>query len=122
MPSAMSESAHTSHPTFHNDTHTTFPSSATTATDVPGSPPRKLRVAVVGSGLAGLTVAHLLSSLHAENGQGEQGIEVELFEKAHKLGMVLILVSWVECSGTQLCLLDAVRHVFMDGGLCLTWR
>ncbi|KAF9303077.1 hypothetical protein BGZ74_004396 [Mortierella antarctica] len=87
MPSAMSESAHTSHPTFHNDTHTTFPSSATTATDVPGSPPRKLRVAVVGSGLAGLTVAHLLSSLHAENGQGEQGIEVELFEKAHKLGM-----------------------------------
>ncbi|KAI1314466.1 hypothetical protein EDD11_002129 [Mortierella claussenii] len=51
-----------------------------------GVSPRKLRVAVVGSGLAGLTVAHILSSLHSENGRGEQGIEVELFEKAHKLG------------------------------------
>ncbi|KAG0055121.1 hypothetical protein BGZ83_009533 [Gryganskiella cystojenkinii] len=46
---------------------------------------RKLRVAVVGSGLAGLTIAHLLSSLHEDNGEGDQGIEVELFEKAHKL-------------------------------------
>jgi len=43
-------------------------------------------VAVVGSGLAGLTIAHLLSSLHQDSGQGDQGIEVELFEKAHKLG------------------------------------
>ncbi|KAF8936279.1 hypothetical protein BGZ58_004380 [Dissophora ornata] len=51
------------------------------------SPARKLRVAVVGSGLAGLTVAHILSSLHSDDGQGDQGIDVELFEKAHKLGM-----------------------------------
>ncbi|KAG0303421.1 hypothetical protein BGZ98_006680 [Dissophora globulifera] len=49
--------------------------------------PRKLRVAVVGSGLAGLTIAHILASLHSDNGHGDQGIEVELFEKAHKLGM-----------------------------------
>ncbi|KAG0032299.1 hypothetical protein BGZ81_011172 [Podila clonocystis] len=89
MPSTMSESARLSHPILHKDTRTTSLSSATSTptTDVPTTPPRKLRVAVVGSGLAGLTVAHLLSSLHAENGQGEQGIEVELFEKAHKLGM-----------------------------------
>ena len=53
-------------------------------------PTRKLRVAVVGSGLAGLTVAHLLSSLHSGNGHGDVGIEVELFEKAHKLGKTLI--------------------------------
>ncbi|KAF9958663.1 hypothetical protein BGZ65_001276, partial [Modicella reniformis] len=51
----------------------------------PSAPTRKLRVAVVGSGLAGLTVAHLLSSLHSDNGHGHEGIEVELFEKAHKL-------------------------------------
>ncbi|KAF9016438.1 hypothetical protein CPC16_002828, partial [Podila verticillata] len=81
---ASTMSAPAPYPSRHKDTHTA-PSTATTpATTVPG-PPRKLRVAVVGSGLAGLTVAHLLSSLHAENGQGEQGIEVELFEKAHKL-------------------------------------
>lgn len=49
-------------------------------------PGRKLRVAVVGSGLAGLTIAHILSSLHSEDGHGEEGVEVELFEKAHKLG------------------------------------
>lgn len=55
-------------------------------------PMRKLRVAVVGSGLAGLTVAHLLSSLHSDNGHGDEGIEVELFEKAHKLGKLVSVV------------------------------
>ncbi|KAG0225759.1 hypothetical protein BGW42_004104 [Actinomortierella wolfii] len=51
------------------------------------TPPRKLRVAVIGSGLAGLTAAHLLTNLHRDGGKGDQGVEVELFEKAHKLGM-----------------------------------
>ncbi|KAF9407976.1 hypothetical protein BGZ94_002496, partial [Podila epigama] len=68
-------------PTMNNE----IPSTATHASTETGAPSRKLRVAVVGSGLAGLTVAHLLSSLHMDNGHGEQGIDVELFEKAHKL-------------------------------------
>ncbi|KAF9978213.1 hypothetical protein BGZ73_003394 [Actinomortierella ambigua] len=51
------------------------------------SPNRKLRVAVIGSGLAGLTAAHLLANLYKDDGKGEEGVEVELFEKAHKLGM-----------------------------------
>ncbi|KAG0313725.1 hypothetical protein BGZ97_009964 [Linnemannia gamsii] len=72
---------------------TTTPSSTATPTPTTPTPtPRKLRVAVVGSGLAGLTVAHLLSSLHLEEGQGGQGIDVELFEKAHKLARVVQLL------------------------------
>ncbi|KAG0239251.1 hypothetical protein BGX31_002923 [Mortierella sp. GBA43] len=51
------------------------------------SSPPKLRVAVIGSGLAGLSVAHLLSSLRTDDGLGQAGIDVHLFEKAHKLGM-----------------------------------
>ncbi|KAF9332544.1 hypothetical protein BG006_004588 [Podila minutissima] len=47
---------------------------------------RALRVAVVGSGLAGLAAAHLLSSLVETNGQSEEnGVNVQLFEKDHKL-------------------------------------
>lgn len=76
----------------HSSPHTQAQPTTTSssmATPTPTTPtPRKLRVAVVGSGLAGLTVAHLLSSLHLEEGQGGQGIDVELFEKAHKLGKI----------------------------------
>ncbi|KAG0245995.1 hypothetical protein BGX31_005059 [Mortierella sp. GBA43] len=61
------------------------PSGIANGQNAQSPPTRKLRVAVVGSGLAGLSVAHLLSSLHLDNGHGEKGIEVELFEKAHKL-------------------------------------
>ncbi|KAF9159228.1 hypothetical protein DFQ26_006772 [Actinomortierella ambigua] len=57
------------------------------APNAPPTHPRKLRVAVVGSGLAGLTAAHLLANLYKDDGKGEEGVEVELFEKAHKLGM-----------------------------------
>lgn len=71
-------------------------------------PLRKLRVAVVGSGLAGLTVAHLLSSLHLENGHGEEGIEVELFEKAHKLGSLICQV-FEGCVGLVQVSLNAHR-------------
>ena len=88
MPASTMSESPTPYPSPPKDTHTAPSTTTPPTTPVPG-PPRKLRVAVVGSGLAGLTVAHLLSSLHAENGQGEQGIEVELFEKAHKLGMTL---------------------------------
>ncbi|KAF9111202.1 hypothetical protein BGX27_005232 [Mortierella sp. AM989] len=49
------------------------------------SSPQKLRVAIIGSGLAGLTVAHLLSSLHSENGNDETEIDVHLFEKTHQI-------------------------------------
>ncbi|GJJ72558.1 hypothetical protein EMPS_04916 [Entomortierella parvispora] len=62
---------------------------------------RKLRVAVVGSGLAGLTIAHLLSSLHEDNGQGDQGIDVELFEKAHKLEYYPALVRLYRSIGVK---------------------
>ncbi|KAF9216596.1 hypothetical protein BGZ59_009008 [Podila verticillata] len=49
---------------------------------------RALRVAVVGSGLAGLATAHLLSSLVENNGQSEEdGVDVQLFEKDHKLAL-----------------------------------
>ncbi|KAI7831580.1 hypothetical protein BC939DRAFT_189816 [Gamsiella multidivaricata] len=67
--------------------HTAPTNHTKTSQDVsPPTPAGKLRVAVIGSGLAGLTVAHLLSSLHSDNGHGAVEIEVELFEKAHKLG------------------------------------
>lgn len=45
--------------------------------------PRKKRVAVIGSGLAGLTAAHLLTEKQRNN----DGIEVHIFEKAQSIGM-----------------------------------
>jgi len=69
----------------------------------------KLRIAVIGSGLAGLTAAHLLSSLHTENGRGERGIDVHLFEKAHKLGKV----QWIT-SVTAEGLLNGRIHAMPD--------
>lgn len=87
---------------------------------------RKLRVAVVGSGLAGLTVAHLLSSLHGEDGHGDQGIEVELFEKAHKLGMDAASLS-VTCP-CQKCALASGRgdgdpnHEHVEGRMDVPMR
>ncbi|KAF9138944.1 hypothetical protein BGX30_008546 [Mortierella sp. GBA39] len=62
----------------------------TTNTQTPSTDPlpqKRLRVAVIGSGLAGLTVGHLLSSLHTDQGHGDLGVDVHLFEKAHSLGM-----------------------------------
>ncbi|KAF9955734.1 hypothetical protein BGZ72_003453 [Mortierella alpina] len=95
--------------------------------ETPGtSGPRKLRVAVVGSGLAGLTVAHLLSSLHGEDGHGDQGIEVELFEKAHKLGMDAASLS-VTCP-CQKCALASGRgdgdpnHEHVEGRMDVPMR
>ncbi|KAF9916028.1 hypothetical protein BX616_004785 [Lobosporangium transversale] len=87
---------------------------------------QKLRVAVVGSGLAGLTVAHILSSLHSDNGQGGVGIEVELFEKAHKLGMDAASLS-VTCP-CQKCALAAGRddgdpnHEHVEGRMDVPMR
>lgn len=68
-----------------------MPSSSTSTSSLftgePTPSRRALRVAVVGSGLAGLAVAHLLSSLVENNGQSEEdGVDVQLFEKDHKLG------------------------------------
>ncbi|KAG0076331.1 hypothetical protein BGZ92_002458 [Podila epicladia] len=61
-------------------------SSSSTPSSLP--PRRALRVAVVGSGLAGLAAAHLLSSLVETNGQSEEnGVDVQLFEKDHKLAL-----------------------------------
>ncbi|KAF9907328.1 hypothetical protein BX616_000468 [Lobosporangium transversale] len=72
------------------------------------STPKQLRVAVVGSGLAGLTIAHLLSSLHTENGHGNTAIDVHVFEEAHKFGMDAASLSvpcpcqeCVQASGTE---------------------
>lgn len=66
------------------------PSSSTSSSftgQEPAPSRRALRIAVVGSGLAGLTAAHLLSSLVETNGQSEEnGVNVQLFEKDHKLG------------------------------------
>ncbi|KAF9205327.1 hypothetical protein BGZ49_004188 [Haplosporangium sp. Z 27] len=90
------------------------------------APSRKLRVAVVGSGLAGLTVAHALSSLYNENGHGEKGIEVELFEKAHKLGMDAASLS-VACP-CQKCAIAAGRsdgnpdHEHVEGRMDVPMR
>ncbi|KAF9366640.1 hypothetical protein BGX34_011679 [Mortierella sp. NVP85] len=101
--------------------------SANSNFDENGQPPtRKLRVAVVGSGLAGLTVAHLLSSLHSGNGHGDAGIEVELFEKAHKLGMDAASLS-VTCP-CQKCALEAGRsdgdpnHEHVEGRMDVPMR
>ncbi|KAF9938181.1 hypothetical protein BGZ67_000444 [Mortierella alpina] len=101
------------------------PGSQTSGTSVTTTT-RKLRVAVVGSGLAGLTVAHLLSSLHGEDGHGDQGIEVELFEKAHKLGMDAASLS-VTCP-CQKCALAAGRgngdpnHEHVEGRMDVPMR
>ncbi|KAF9905251.1 hypothetical protein EC991_001903 [Linnemannia zychae] len=105
-------------------TTTSFATATSSSTTPP--PPRKLRVAVVGSGLAGLTVAHLLSSLHLEEGQGDQGIDVELFEKAHKLGMDAASLS-VTCP-CQKCALAAGRsdgdpnHEHVEGRMDVPMR
>ncbi|KAF9186322.1 hypothetical protein BGZ51_002881 [Haplosporangium sp. Z 767] len=90
------------------------------------APAHKLRIAVVGSGLAGLTAAHLLSSLHLDEGRGDQGIEVELFEKAHKLGMDAASLS-VTCP-CQKCALAAGRgngdpnHEHVEGRMDVPMR
>ncbi|CAO3573566.1 unnamed protein product [Mortierella alpina] len=113
---ASSNTAAGVHPDHSSQTSAT---SGTTA-------PRKLRVAVVGSGLAGLTVAHLLSSLHGEDGHGDQGIEVELFEKAHKLGMDAASLS-VTCP-CQKCALASGRgngdpnHEHVEGRMDVPMR
>ncbi|KAG0201591.1 hypothetical protein BGX28_005645 [Mortierella sp. GBA30] len=105
-------------PALHNSNHADV--------NTERSSPRKLRVAVVGSGLAGLTVAHLLSSLHSENGYGDQGIEVELFEKAHKLGMDAASLS-VTCP-CQKCALASGRgkgdpnHEHVEGRMDVPMR
>ncbi|KAF9432881.1 hypothetical protein BGZ76_010190 [Entomortierella beljakovae] len=89
-------------------------------------PERKLRIAVVGSGLAGLTVAHILSSLHSDDGHGDEGIEVELFEKAHKLGMDAASLS-VTCP-CQKCAIAAGRdngdpnHEHVEGRMDVPMR
>ncbi|KAF9405077.1 NuA4 histone H4 acetyltransferase complex and the SWR1 complex subunit, partial [Podila epigama] len=59
--------------------------SSFTEQEPPPSPspgPAQLKIAVVGSGLAGLSTAHLLSSLVDHNGQK---VDVQLFEKHDKL-------------------------------------
>lgn len=64
-----------------------MPSSSSFTGQEPTPSRRALRVAVVGSGLAGLAAAHLLSSLAETNGESvEDGVDVQLFEKDHKLG------------------------------------
>ncbi|KAF9360068.1 hypothetical protein BGX26_010614 [Mortierella sp. AD094] len=130
-------SAATLERTHSGDNHKSSSTSTTTSTSVDhaGSsqerlplpvPERKLRVAVVGSGLAGLTVAHVLSSLHTEDGQGKEGIEVELFEKAHKLGMDAASLS-VTCP-CQKCAIAAGRdngdpnHEHVEGRMDVPMR
>ena len=53
------------------------------------SAPEKRKVAVIGSGLAGLTATYLLSreSLGDFNGEVEESYEVHLFEKGDKIGL-----------------------------------
>ncbi|KAF9579395.1 hypothetical protein BGW38_004356 [Lunasporangiospora selenospora] len=62
--------------------------------------PKKMRVAVVGSGLAGLTIAHVLSLLGEDEGEGAK-IDVHLFEKASKLEYYPSLVRLYRSIGVQ---------------------
>ncbi|KAF9150147.1 hypothetical protein BG015_008040 [Linnemannia schmuckeri] len=77
-------------------------------------PQKRLRVAVIGSGLAGLTVAHLLSSLHTDQGHGDLGVDVHLFEKAQSLGMDSASLA-VNCP-CQACAIAQGRNHHGHGG------
>ncbi|KAG8950511.1 hypothetical protein FRC03_012846 [Tulasnella sp. 419] len=86
----------------------------------PGSP-RTVKVAVIGSGLAGLTAAYGLST---QNGKvrtrdGELlEFEVHLFEKADQLGMDASSVS-IDQGDTQKFRTDVPMRSF-QGGLIIT--
>ncbi|CEQ40305.1 SPOSA6832_01910, partial [Sporobolomyces salmonicolor] len=50
--------------------------------------PRPPRIAIIGTGLAGLTTAHLLATLHPQDNHGnELALDLELFERSNQLGM-----------------------------------
>ncbi|GAA5876574.1 hypothetical protein JCM1840_000813 [Sporobolomyces johnsonii] len=50
--------------------------------------PRPPRIAIIGTGLAGLTAAHLLATLHPQdNHANELELELDLFERSEQLGM-----------------------------------
>lgn len=48
---------------------------------------KTVKVAVIGSGLAGLSAAYLLSQQKSDNDEGDKQFEVHLFEKNTQLGM-----------------------------------
>ncbi|CBQ69629.1 conserved hypothetical protein [Sporisorium reilianum SRZ2] len=53
---------------------------------IPGSPPREVRVAIVGSGLTGLVATYLLTAPASDSANGVK-VTVDIFERASTLGM-----------------------------------
>lgn len=73
---------------------------------------RTVRVAVVGSGLAGLTAAYLLAASHPEN---DIAFDVHLFEKAPTLGMDASSVSIGNAALGQEWRIDVPMRSFQGG-------
>ncbi|KDQ19910.1 hypothetical protein BOTBODRAFT_101781 [Botryobasidium botryosum FD-172 SS1] len=81
-------------------------------------PPRIVRVAVVGAGLSGLTVAYLLSTLTLDPESESVSFEVHLFEKADVLGMdsnsISVTVPTEEGNKAEMRI-DVPMRSFQDG-------
>ncbi|KAI9512288.1 splicing factor, Prp19-binding domain-containing protein [Russula earlei] len=83
------------------------------------NPPRRVKVAVVGSGLAGLTSAYLLSTAHqradVHHSEGPVQYEVHIFEKADSLGMDSHSVSLTPPGETAEWRIDVPMRSFQGG-------
>lgn len=75
---------------------------------------RKKRVAIIGSGLAGLSAAHLLTK------QDEEDIEVHIFEKAQSVGMDSASIDVLGADGKVHRVDSPMRAV--QGGESDIWR
>lgn len=75
--------------------------------------PTDVRVAIIGSGLAGLSMAYNLARAPST---GSRNLHVELFERHEKLGMDAESIT-VDCDGVPIRI-DVPMRAFSEGLLC----
>lgn len=85
-------------------------SSISSLMETPGPQDEPVRVAIIGSGLAGLTAAYLLTSSTETVGQS---LRIELLERNTRLGMDSESVTY-EFQG-QKCRIDVPMRAFSQG-------